>query len=213
MTLATLFLICFLVGVGVSGISLFASFAHLHGGFRFHHGGHVGAGHAGAGHAAGGGGHHSLLRDNGASLLGHLFNLAAITTFLAWFGGVGLLLGELTKLPAFLSVIVAFGAGVAGASAINRLVGALRDRERPLQPVTLPGTIGRVTIPIRDGGGTGEIVYTIDGTRRVSGARSDDRCSIAKGSEVVITRYDKGIAYVCEFDRMLEGRETPRLTP
>jgi hypothetical protein len=34
------------------------------------------------------------------------------------------------------------------------------------------------------------------GTRRVCGARSEDAGAIAKGSEVVVTRYEKGIAYV-----------------
>ena len=74
MTLSTLFLICFLVGLGVSAVSLFSSFLHLHhGGFHFHHHG---------------GGGHSLVK-NGSELFGSLFNLAAITIFLAWFGGVG----------------------------------------------------------------------------------------------------------------------------
>ncbi len=34
------------------------------------------------------------------------------------------------------------------------------------------------------------------GTRRFWGARSDDGNEIAKGAEVVVTRYEKGIAYV-----------------
>ena len=33
-------------------------------------------------------------------------------------------------------------------------------------------------------------------TRRVAGARSEDGGAIAKGTEVMVTRYDKGIAYV-----------------
>jgi hypothetical protein len=57
------------------------------------------------------------------------------------------------------------------------------------------GVLGRVCSPIREGG-TGEIVYTQMGTRRVCGARSDDSTAIAKGTEVVVTRYEKGIAYV-----------------
>jgi hypothetical protein len=40
------------------------------------------------------------------------------------------------------------------------------------------------------------MVYAQMGTRRVCGARSDDGSAIAKGTEVVVTRYDKGIAYV-----------------
>jgi hypothetical protein len=59
------------------------------------------------------------------------------------------------------------------------------------------GVLGRVSSSIREGG-TGEIVYPQMGTRRVCGARSDDAgaIAIAKGAEVVVTRYEKGIAYV-----------------
>jgi len=189
MTLSTLFLICFLVGLGVSAVSLFSSFLHLHhGGFHFHH--------------HGGGGSHSLVK-NGSELFGSLFNLAAITMFLAWFGGIGLLLGETTRLAAVPVALIAGGAGFAGAVALMRILQAMRRREHPLQPIQLVGTIGKLTIPIREGG-TGEIVYTVDGRRRCSGARSDDtKRPIARDTEVVITRYDKGIAYVCEFDRMI----------
>jgi len=183
--MATLFLICFLVGVGVSAVSLFASFLHLH------HGGHL--------HFHGHG--HSLLK-HGSEWLSGLFNLAAITMFLAWFGGVGLLLEEATSLALAPIVVIAGGAGFTGGATILRIMRALRLRERPLEPIQLVGAIGRLTIPIREGG-TGEIVYTVDGKRRVSGARADDSRPIARDTEVVITRYDKGIAYVCEFDRMI----------
>jgi membrane protein implicated in regulation of membrane protease activity len=186
--MATLFLICFLVGVGVSAVSLFASFLHVHHGGHLHFHGH---GHGG----------HSLLK-HGSEWLGSLFNLAAITMFLAWFGGVGLLLEETTTLALAPIIAVAGGAGFAGGAAIVRIMRALRRSERPLEPVQLVGTIGKLTIPIREGG-TGEIVYTLDGRRRVSGARAEDSRPIARDAEVVITRYDKGIAYVCEFDRMI----------
>jgi hypothetical protein len=57
------------------------------------------------------------------------------------------------------------------------------------------GVLARVCSSVREGG-TGEIIYTQMGTRRVCGARSDDGRAIAKGTEVVVTRYEKGIAYV-----------------
>jgi hypothetical protein len=44
--------------------------------------------------------------------------------------------------------------------------------------------------------GTGEIIYSQAGTRRTCGARSDDGSGLEKGSEVMVARYDKGIAYV-----------------
>jgi len=52
-----------------------------------------------------------------------------------------------------------------------------------------------VNVPIR-AGGTGEIIFSQAGTRRAAGARSDDGTALPKGAEVVITRYEKGIAYV-----------------
>ena len=57
------------------------------------------------------------------------------------------------------------------------------------------GVLGKLSVPIREGG-TGELIYSQMGTRRVCGARSEEGSAIAKGTEVVVTRYDKGIAYV-----------------
>ena len=57
------------------------------------------------------------------------------------------------------------------------------------------GVLGKLSVPIRDGG-TGELIYSQMGTRRVCGARSDDGAVLTKGAEVVVTRYEKGIAYV-----------------
>jgi hypothetical protein len=69
------------------------------------------------------------------------------------------------------------------------------------------GVLGRLSIPIRFGG-TGELIYSQEGTRRVAGARSEDGVAIPKGAEVLVTRYERGIAYVRpwedplgEFDR------------
>jgi hypothetical protein len=59
----------------------------------------------------------------------------------------------------------------------------------------MTGVLGRLSIPIRPGG-TGELIYSQEGTRRVTGARSEDGSRIPKGAEVMVTRYDKGIAYV-----------------
>jgi hypothetical protein len=47
--------------------------------------------------------------------------------------------------------------------------------------------------------------------RRVSGARSDDGTAIPKGTEVVVERYEKGIAYVRRWEDMEQedrSRET-----
>ena len=51
-------------------------------------------------------------------------------------------------------------------------------------------------------GGTGEILFQQAGARRVAGARSEHGEAIDKGIEVVITRYENGLAYVRTWDEM-----------
>jgi hypothetical protein len=71
------------------------------------------------------------------------------------------------------------------------------SQEENLDPADydMVGVLGRTSVPIRTGG-TGEIIYSQAGTRRTCGARSENGKAIAKSSEVVVTRYEKGIAYV-----------------
>jgi membrane protein implicated in regulation of membrane protease activity len=57
------------------------------------------------------------------------------------------------------------------------------------------GVLGSLTQPIREGG-VGELVYSQGGSRKSCGARSDDGRPIEKGSEVVVTGYERGIASV-----------------
>src|SRR4029079_15229280 len=73
----------------------------------------------------------------------------------------------------------------------------LMGREAPLDPIAheMIGVRGRRRMPIRTAG-TGELIYSQEGTRRVTGARSEDGLAIPKGAEVMVTRYEKGIAYV-----------------
>ena len=78
--------------------------------------------------------------------------------------------------------------------------------ESHLEPEEMIGVLGRLSVGIRPGG-TGEIVYTQGGTRKSAGARSDDGRAIDKGTEVVITRYERGIAYVQRWDE-LAGEST-----
>jgi len=57
------------------------------------------------------------------------------------------------------------------------------------------GVLGKLSVRIREGG-TGEMIYSQAGTRRVCAARSEDGSAILKGTEVVVTRYERGVAYV-----------------
>ena len=238
----TIYLICFLAGVGFSALSMLSMFAH-----GFHHSGHTGH-HGAHGHhgpqASQGHAQHSQVQHAqvqgahvqqtaAAAKAGNVvkatagkaveqvaegadtatpwlfrINITAIVLFLAIFGGVGLLLEDKHQLTSLLAASIAGVSGLAGAAAVNRILAAIISRERPLEPVTFTGTLAQVTMPIREGGGTGEIVYTIEGTRRCSGARSDDGRGIGKGAEVVIVRYDKGIAYVAAFDEHTQAPAT-----
>jgi len=52
----------------------------------------------------------------------------------------------------------------------------------------------------------GELVYTQGGTRKSCGARSDDGSAIEKGSEVVVTGYERGIATVRRWADLASGQ-------
>jgi hypothetical protein len=70
------------------------------------------------------------------------------------------------------------------------------------------GLIGTVTSSIR-AGGTGEVLFQQAGARRVVGARSEDGAAIARNSEVVITRYENGLAYVRTWEELTaDSRQT-----
>ena len=46
------------------------------------------------------------------------------------------------------------------------------------------------------------MIYSQQGSRRCTAARSEDGKEIPKGTEIVITRYEKGIAYVRRWDEL-----------
>ena len=93
---------------------------------------------------------------------------------------------------------MAFASGIGGAAMVFWfLFKVLMSKEENLDPADyeMVGVLGRVTIPIRPGG-TGEIVFSQAGTRHVAGARTEDGTAVARGEEVVVTGYEKGIAFV-----------------
>jgi membrane protein implicated in regulation of membrane protease activity len=148
---------------------------HMH----LDHGIHLGHGHGGGGGAP-------------------WFNFATMAAFLAWFGGTGYLLERYYGVWFVAALVVATVSGLGGASIVFLfLAKVLMRREESLDPADyeMTGVLGRLSIPIRPGG-TGELIYSQEGTRRVTGARSEDGDAISKGSEVMVTRYEKGIAYV-----------------
>ena len=177
------YLVCFLVGFGLSALALLAGSVHLHlPHLHIHHGIHVPHGPQG-------------MR---GSVEMPWFNFGTVAAFLAWFGGTGYLLERYYSFWFVTALVLSILSGLAAASAVFWfLAKVLLSREAPLDPADydMVGVLGRLNVPIRPGG-TGELIYSQEGTRRVAGARSEDGAAIPKGAEVMVTRYEKGIAYV-----------------
>ena len=126
------------------------------------------------------------------------FNFVTLTAFLAWFGGTGYLLTRYSGLWVGFGLLASVTSGLVGGGIVFLFLSRVlisSEENMDAADYEMVGVLGRVSSSIREAG-TGEIIYTQMGTRRVCGARSDDSGAIAKGTEVVVTRYEKGIAYV-----------------
>ncbi len=209
--LEAVFLFCFVFGLALSGLSFVLGSIHLpglgHGGDHAvgghghgdAHPGHLGdAGHAHAGPAGQGGNLHAdadgRVERGGPSP----FNVNTLTAFLAFFGGIGYVLYGTLGVSAAIALIAAVLAGLAGGAVVFFfLVKVLLASERVLDPADyrLEGSLGRVSRAIRQEG-IGEIIFTKGGARRSEGARSANGAAIPAETEVVIVRYERGIAYV-----------------
>jgi membrane protein implicated in regulation of membrane protease activity len=200
MTWAAFYLGCFVVGFALTLISFLAGSVHLHIPTKLHLPGlsHGHAVHSGPAHSSGAHGMHGEVP---------IINFATVVAFLAWFGAGGYLLTHFYPVHILVGFFVAFLGGLAGASIVFWFLKTLMAHDRSMQSADydMIGVLGRVNVPIREGG-TGEIVFSLAGTRRCSGARSDDGSVIAKGTEVVVTRYEHGIAYVKRWEE-LAGEE------
>jgi len=203
MSWSDVYLFCFLVGTSLSVLSFLAGAIHLHLPFKLHlpfHGGHAGAGvHHGGGLARGGaarGGMHISW-----------FNASTVLAFLAWFGGTGYLLTKYSHVVTFLIVLLATFAGLAAGWIVLRfLLKLVGPSDEPLreQDRRIIGALAKVSMTIRENG-TGEIIFPLGGSRSCSGARSEDGAPIEKGAEVVIEKYEEGIAYVKRWDEFMKS--------
>jgi membrane protein implicated in regulation of membrane protease activity len=198
MTWSDFYLLCFLVGFSLSVLSFLAGAVHIHLPFRIHLPFHA-AHHAG-GLPAGGHGHGAGLKSVAVNSGGHVswFNASTLLAFLAWFGGVGYILTKHSHFMAAAIVGFAFLAGLfAGLLVFQFMARLVRATSAPMLDwdYRVEGTVGTVSMPIR-ANGTGEVIFEQDGARKSVGARSEDGTSLANGTEVVIARYDDGIAYV-----------------
>lgn len=190
MTWANFYLVCFALGF------VFSLLSFLLGGFHWHLPHFLGGAHVHAGP------HVHISHGSGAARAGQpeapLFNPITLAAFLAWFGGIGYLLTEFSSLWFVVGLGIALLSGITGAGIIYLFLSrVLVSADENLDPsdFDMVGVLGRLSMPIREGG-TGELIYSQDGTRRTCGARAEDGTAMGKGAEVVVTKYDKGIAYV-----------------
>jgi hypothetical protein len=136
---------------------------------------HIGGDHAHAPHS--GGGHTSEIGP---------INFGTVAAFLAWFGGTGYLLARFSSFWFLLGL----------AKVLIR-----HDEELNPADYDMIGVLGTVNSNIRPSG-TGEMIFSQAGVRRAAPARSDDGVEIAKGTEVVVTRYERGVAYVRPWEEL-----------
>jgi len=199
MTWTAFFLGCFVVGFVLSTFA-FALTAvdltfHVHVPFVHHlhlpsvHRGHV---------------HHASGARGGVSPV----NFATLMAFLAWFGGTGYLLTSEFRWLTVPALAASAVAGLAGAAIVfSMMARVLWSPHENMASVDyqMVGVLGRVSQPIR-ASGTGEMIYSLGGSRHSCGARSADGAAIPKGTEVVVTAYDRGIAYVRCWDDLAAGK-------
>jgi hypothetical protein len=194
------YLFCFLVGTALSVFSFLAGAIHLHLPFHMHLPFH--AAHAPHAHGVGGA---RVGRAGGTHI--SWFNASTVLAFLAWFGGVGYLMTRYSHLETFVVVAISTVAGMAAGWIVLRFLLKLAGTsDEPLRESDrrIVGAIGTVSMTIRENG-TGEIIFPLGGGRRCSGARTEDGMPIEKGAEVVIERYEKGIAYVKRWEEFVRS--------
>ena len=195
----TFYLACFLVGVTLSVLAFVGGSLHLpH--LHFHHVHfHVSHGHLPT-HVAGG---HAGV-SNGPEM--PAINFGTVSAFLAWFGGTGYLLTRHSSLLLTVIILLAMAAGLVGAAIVFWfIVKFLLTHDHALDPADYDrvGVLGRVISGIRQNG-TGEIIFSQEGVRHTCGARSEDGEALTRGTEVIVTRYEHGIAYVRRWEEMAD---------
>jgi membrane protein implicated in regulation of membrane protease activity len=212
---STVYLICFLVGLGFAVISAFLSgvFGHFHigaghdvnvGGHDVDVGGHdVDVG----GHNVDIGDHHLDVGDHGDSATQNGSNTQfspvspiTIATFITSFGGVGLIMKEALRAPLFLSLPVASGSGFVVAGIIFYFFYKIFQVTQASSEPTMESVLdieAEVITPI-PANGVGEISYVVKGSRFTAPARAEEQEAIAKHTMVRITKVVGNIFYVRE---------------
>jgi uncharacterized membrane protein YciS (DUF1049 family) len=191
MTWANFYLFCFLIGFALSLLAFLAGAVHLHLPAKLHihlpaqalHGKAIAGLRGGHAHAGG-----------GISWL----NASTILAFLAWFGGTGYILARNSHLVATLSLLISSAVGLVGGwmvfAFMARIV-KISEAQMHEWNYRLEGSVGTLSSAIRENG-TGEITFERHGAIASAIARTEDGKPLPKGAEVVISRYENGIAFV-----------------
>lgn len=204
----TFYLVCFLIGLVLSALSLVGGLGHFGGHFHLPHVAHVGhvphlphavhAPGASAGSAA------------QAPATVPWWNAFSIMIFLCWFGAAGYLLTRYGSFVALVVLVLAAICGAAGGAIVFLFLTKVllpHEHELTAYETEVVGVVGHVSSPIRDGG-TGEIVYEQLGALRSAPARSEDGEPIQKQEEIYVLRYEKGVAYVRRWQELEDSDES-----
>lgn len=194
----TFYLICFLVGLALSAVSLLGGMGHFGGHVHLPHVPHV----PHVGHVPHGAG---VGMDGGANV--PWWNGFSIMIFLCWFGAAGYLLTRYGSFVAAVVLVLAAICGVVGGAILFVFLTKVllpHERELTADETEIVGAVGRVSSSIR-AGGTGEIVYEQLGARCSAAARSESGEPIQRQEEVYVVRYEKGIAYVKRWEDATNG--------
>jgi membrane protein implicated in regulation of membrane protease activity len=200
------YLICFVVGLVVSLVSLLGGLGHFGGHVHMPHAPHLGGTHLPHGIAGARAGANT--GTGGAAV--PWWNFFSITVFLCWFGAAGYLFTRHGSFVAGFVLLLAALCGLAGGALVFLFLTRVllpHERELTADETEVVGAVGRVSAPIR-AGGIGEMVYEQLGARRSVPARSEGGEPIPKQEEVFVVRYEKGIAYVRRWQEGLESVET-----
>jgi len=198
MTWSDFYLLCFLVGFSLSVLSFLAGAVHIHLPFKMHlpfHGAHHGGGLSSGGHGHGAGMKSAAMKSSGQI---SWLNASTLLAFLAWFGGVGYILTKHSHFVGLAILGFALLSGLfAGAVVFQFMAKIVKATNSQMLDwdYRVEGAVGTVSMTIRENG-TGEVIFEQNGARKSSGARSEDGTLLPKGTEVVISRYEDGIAYV-----------------
>lgn len=203
MTWESFYLLCFLIGLGMSLVSFLLGslqihLPHIHVGGGGHHV-HIDLGHV---HAPAGGTDENVPLRGGSAM--SPINFSTLMAFLAWFGGAGYLLTRYSQVAGMAALLFSVLVGMTGGAIVFWFMArVLYSADEELDPADyeMVGALGKLSLPIR-AGGTGELVYVQGGASKTAAARSENGEAIGKGSEVVVTRYEKGIAYVRRWEEL-----------